>query len=83
MVLLGGVETVSGAIAGAVVYKALAIWLMSQTDLSKLVLGAGIVGLVVVFPRGILGSIERLRSRPRGRGPAIEPSRGAAESALP
>ena len=36
MVLLGGVETVSGAI----VYKALDIWLVSHTDLSKLVLGA-------------------------------------------
>ncbi len=40
MVLLGGVETVSGAVVGAIVYKALSIWLVSQTDLSKLVLGA-------------------------------------------
>ena len=39
MVLLGGVETVSGAVVGAIVYKALNIWLVSQTDLSKLVLG--------------------------------------------
>ncbi len=33
MVLLGGVETVSGAVVGAIVYKALNIWLVSQTDL--------------------------------------------------
>src|SRR5450631_3690732 len=33
MVLLGGVETVSGAVVGAIVYKALSIWLVSQTDL--------------------------------------------------
>jgi branched-chain amino acid transport system permease protein len=55
MVLLGGIETVSGSVVGAIVYKALAIWLMSQTDLSKLVLGAIIVGLVVLTPAGIVG----------------------------
>src|SRR5256714_1201656 len=43
MVLLGGVETVSGAIVGAIVYKALNIRLVSQTDLSKLVLAGFIV----------------------------------------
>ncbi|WP_454916331.1 ABC transporter permease [Xanthobacter sediminis] len=63
MVLLGGIETVSGAVVGAVVYKALAIWLMSQTDLSKLVLGAVIVLLVVAFPKGIVGFLEDLRHR--------------------
>src|SRR4029079_16779572 len=34
MVLLGGVDTVSGAVVGAIIYKALSIWLVSQTDLS-------------------------------------------------
>ncbi|MGP0091897.1 MAG: ABC transporter permease [Xanthobacteraceae bacterium] len=63
MVLLGGIETVSGAIVGAVVYKTLAIWLMSQTDYSKLVLGLIIVGLVVAFPKGIVGFTEELMSR--------------------
>ncbi|MGV6872195.1 ABC transporter permease [Pseudochelatococcus sp. B33] len=63
MVLLGGVETVSGAVVGAVVYKALAIWLMSQTELSKLVLGGVIVAIVLLFPRGIVGTIEDLRHR--------------------
>ena len=58
MVLLGGVETVSGAVIGAIVYKALSIWLVSQTDLSKLVLGAFIVLIVVVFPNGIFGMLE-------------------------
>jgi branched-chain amino acid transport system permease protein len=56
MVLLGGVETVSGAVAGAIVYKALSIWLMSVTDYSKLVLGAAIVAICVLFPKGIAGS---------------------------
>jgi len=65
MVLLGGVETISGAVVGAVVYKALNIWLVSQTDLSKLVLGAFIVLIVVAFPKGIVGVVESLRLRHR------------------
>ena len=66
MVLLGGVETVSGAIVGAVVYKALSIWLVSQTDWSKLVLGAFIVLIVVVFPKGVVGMLETIKRRRRG-----------------
>ena len=63
MVLLGGVETVSGAVVGAIVYKALNIWLVSQTDLSKLVLGGFIVLIVVVFPKGIVGMLETVNNR--------------------
>ena len=63
MVLLGGVETVSGAVVGAIVFKALNIWLVSQTDLSKLVLGAVIVLMVVAFPKGIVGMLETIRTR--------------------
>jgi branched-chain amino acid transport system permease protein len=63
MVLLGGVETVSGAVVGAIVYKALSIWLVSQTDWSKLVLGAFIVLVVVAFPKGIVGTIASLWHR--------------------
>jgi len=60
MVLLGGVETVSGAVVGAIVYKALSIWLVSYTELSKLVMGAVIVVLVVMFPKGIVGTFDGL-----------------------
>lgn len=60
MVLLGGVETVSGAVVGAIVYKALSIWLVSYTELSKLVMGAVIVLLVVMFPKGIVGTFDSL-----------------------
>ena len=65
MVLLGGVETVSGAVVGAIVYKALNIWLVSQTDLSKLVLGGFIVLIVVAFPKGIVGMLETIKNRRR------------------
>jgi branched-chain amino acid transport system permease protein len=63
MVLLGGVETVSGPIVGAVVYKLLSIWLVSHTGYSKLVLGLVIIGLVLLFPKGIAGSIRLPRPR--------------------
>jgi len=69
MVLLGGVETVSGAVIGAIVFKALNIWLVSQTDLSKLVLGAVIVLIVVAFPKGIVGMLESFQSRRKSEMP--------------
>jgi branched-chain amino acid transport system permease protein len=67
MVLLGGVDTVAGPIVGAVVYKLLSIWLISQTDYSRLVLGLIIVGLVVLFPRGLVGSAIYLKTRVFGQ----------------
>src|ERR1700758_142525 len=81
MVLLGGVETVSGAVVGAIVYKALSIWLVSQTELSKLVLGAFIVLIVVAFPKGIVGTIEQLKNRRRTRSPRPTLAVGSAETA--
>jgi branched-chain amino acid transport system permease protein len=79
MVLLGGVETVSGAVIGAIVYKALSIWLVSQTDWSKLVLGAFIVLIVVAFPKGIVGTMASVWHRrsppPKGALPASESER--------
>jgi branched-chain amino acid transport system permease protein len=73
MVLLGGVETVSGAVVGAIVYKALNIWLISQTDLSKLVLGGFVVLIVVAFPKGIVGTLEALLHRRRKSGSSSSP----------
>jgi branched-chain amino acid transport system permease protein len=58
-------ETVSGAVVGAIVYKSLSIWLVSETDLSKLVLGGFIVLIVVAFPQGIVGVLETIRNRRR------------------
>jgi branched-chain amino acid transport system permease protein len=69
MVLLGGVETVSGAVVGAIVYRALTIALMSQTDYSKLVLGLLVVAIVVAFPRGIIGTLGSLLDRLPRPGP--------------
>ncbi len=63
MVLLGGVGTVSGGIVGAAIYKSLSIWVISQTDYSKLVLGSLIIVLVSLFPQGVLGAFATLRIR--------------------
>jgi branched-chain amino acid transport system permease protein len=50
-------------VIGAIVYKALNIWLVSQTDWSKLVLGAFVVLIVVAFPKGIVGTLEAIMGR--------------------
>ena len=62
MVLLGGVGTVSGGVVGAAIYRSLSIWVISHTDYSKLVLGALIILLVVLFPQGLVGAFETWRS---------------------
>ena len=62
MVLLGGVETVSGAVLGAGVFRGLSIWLTASTDLSKLVLGLLIVVVAALVPRG-LGGLPALLPR--------------------
>jgi branched-chain amino acid transport system permease protein len=68
MVLLGGIHTVAGPIAGAAVYKFLSIYVMSQMDYWKLILG----GLIVVLGRGLPARARRVlpaqhRAPPRAR----------------
>lgn len=76
MVLLGGVETASGAVVGAILFRALSVLLMSVTDWSKLVLGLLVVVMVVAFPRGIVGSLAGLRR------PAVPGTKPAGVAAL-
>jgi branched-chain amino acid transport system permease protein len=56
MVLVGGVDALGGGIVGAIVLRAISIWTISHTDYSRLVIGVLIVGLVLLFPRGLLGA---------------------------
>jgi len=67
MILLGGIDTLSGPIVGAALYKIARIVITSWTDYWRLVLGCMIVAVVVLFPRGIVGE---LRARFGGRGGA-------------
>ncbi len=66
MVLLGGVQTVSGPIVGAAIYAGLQEQLVRLTDYWRLVLGASIVALVLVFPQGIAGAFADRWERRRG-----------------
>jgi len=63
MILLGGVGTVSGSIVGAAIYKSLSIWVISETDYSKLMLGLLIIAIVSLFPQGLLGGFAIWRDR--------------------
>jgi branched-chain amino acid transport system permease protein len=65
MVLLGGVQTVSGPLVGAFAFKGLEEQLMKATDYWRFILGAVIVVLVVAFPQGLAGAADRLARRGR------------------
>jgi branched-chain amino acid transport system permease protein len=65
MVLLGGVQTISGPLVGALVYTGLYDALLQATDWWRLALGAAILLIVLVFPEGIAGAAQRVW---RGRG---------------
>ncbi len=59
MVLLGGVQTMAGPIVGALAYTGLYDGLLRATELWRLVLGLAIVVLVLAFPEGIAGAVQR------------------------
>jgi branched-chain amino acid transport system permease protein len=62
MVLMGGVQTLAGPLVGAAVYHGLEIWISTLTRYWPLILGLIIVALVLAFPHGIVGWLERRRS---------------------
>lgn len=59
MVLLGGVQTLSGPVVGALAYTWLHEQLMRLFDLWRLILGGVILLLVLFFPRGLAGALGR------------------------
>ena len=63
MVLLGGVQTMAGPVVGALAYTGLYDVLIRATDVWRLVLGLRIVALVVAFPQGIAGAVQRAAGR--------------------
>jgi branched-chain amino acid transport system permease protein len=68
MVLLGGLQTLSGPLVGALAYHGLAVELTRVTDHWRLLLGAAIVLLVVAFPLGIAGFVRARLERPHAPG---------------
>jgi len=69
MLLLGGVQTVVGPLVGAAALHVLKDQVMPLTDLWRMILGASVIGIVLLFPRGLVGGVEDLRER-FGRGRA-------------
>jgi ABC-type branched-subunit amino acid transport system permease subunit len=63
MVLLGGIQTLTGPIVGASVFAVLQDTIMRQTEYWRALLGGIILLLVLAFPSGIVGGIAKLVSR--------------------
>jgi branched-chain amino acid transport system permease protein len=60
MVLLGGLESLTGPVAGAAIFTTLQDAVMRQTEYWRALLGAIILALVLLFPGGVAGSLARL-----------------------
>src|SRR5262245_349943 len=59
MVLLGGIQTLTGPIVGAGVFSVLQDFIMRQTAFWRGLLGLVILILVLVFPGGIVGALAK------------------------
>ena len=60
MVLLGGIQTLTGPIVGASVFATLQDSVMRQTEYWRALLGLIILLLVLAFPQGIVGAFSSL-----------------------
>jgi branched-chain amino acid transport system permease protein len=65
MVLLGGIQTLTGPIVGASLYALLQDTVMRQTEYWRALLGIIILVLVLAFPQGIVGAAARLFDKRR------------------
>jgi ABC-type branched-subunit amino acid transport system permease subunit len=65
MVLLGGIQVLSGPIVGATVFTVLQDFVMQQTEYWHALLGVIILVLVLAFPAGLAGSFLRFAARRR------------------
>jgi len=64
MLLLGGIQSVLGPVAGAAALHALKDFFLPLTDHWRLFMGLSIIALVLLFPRGLAGALAMLRRRP-------------------
>jgi branched-chain amino acid transport system permease protein len=62
MVLVGGIQTVMGPLVGAAAFHSIKDFVMPLTFYWRLLLGLSIIGIVLVFPRGIVGGVEDARA---------------------
>jgi branched-chain amino acid transport system permease protein len=77
MVLLGGIQALSGPILGATVFVLIEDWI-SRLDYWRFLFGATILIVVLAAPNGIAGGLERLLQLfDRGRSPREDRGRAA------
>jgi branched-chain amino acid transport system permease protein len=67
MVLLGGLQTLTGPIIGAVAFNWLHDTAVRNTEYWRTVIGGTILLLVLLFPQGIVGGLRQLLERLGGR----------------
>ncbi|SEB24281.1 ABC transporter permease [Paraburkholderia sartisoli] len=82
MVLLGGLQTLTGPIVGAAVFTWLQDTVARQTDYWQALLGLAILLLVIAFPQGIVGFVrdrfdhdnvdDSARNEPKASGAAVK-----------
>ena len=65
MVLLGGIQTLTGPIVGASLFTVLQDMVMRDSEYWRALLGGIILLLVLAFPQGIVGALARLFDRAR------------------
>jgi branched-chain amino acid transport system permease protein len=58
LVIIGGIGTIEGPILGAVIYVLLQQYLSAYAGLSMLILGGIALVLILVAPRGIIGTLQ-------------------------
>ena len=66
MMLLGGIQQVGGALLGAGVFHMLKDWVMPLTDMWRALLGLTIIAIVLAFPLGLAGALERVVAKRGG-----------------
>jgi urea transport system permease protein len=83
-VAAGGRGTLVGAVLGAIGVNWIQSWLTtSYPDLWLLFLGALFMGVVLFFPDGVIGTLQRLAGRWRRQEPATPPLAAPARLAGP
>ncbi|MCK4784616.1 MAG: hypothetical protein KAV87_53465, partial [Desulfobacteraceae bacterium] len=58
IVVIGGIGTIEGPIVGAFIYVLLSQWLSEYISVSLLILGAIAIMVILVAPKGIMGTIQ-------------------------
>jgi branched-chain amino acid transport system permease protein len=61
MVLLGGVGTLTGPVIGAAVFTLLQDWVARAVPYWHALLGAAVIALTLLFPRGLAGTLKAWR----------------------